>query len=91
MGGDAGHAPPEASTTVERAELSEAVRASLARLSLEHREVLVMKEMEGLSYAEIAEVTGIPAGTVASRLYHARNALRKVLLAGGISLEGVDR
>jgi len=90
-GGDAGSDAPEASIAMERAELSAAVRASLARLSPEHREVLVMKEMEGLSYAEIAEATDTPAGTVASRLYHARAALRKVLIAGGISLEGVDR
>jgi len=91
VGGDFRRDAPEASIAVERAELSAEVRTSLARLSPEHREILVMKEMEGLSYAAIAEAVGIPSGTVASRLYHARNALRKVLLAGGISLEGVDR
>jgi RNA polymerase sigma factor (sigma-70 family) len=91
VAGDAGQAPAAAPAALERAELSQAVRNALARVSVEHREILVLKEMEGLSYAEIARETGIPAGTVASRLHHARIALRKVLVEGGISLEGVDR
>jgi RNA polymerase sigma factor (sigma-70 family) len=88
---EAGREAPSAAAALERAELSEAVRGALARISPEHREILVLKEMEGMSYAEIARETGVPAGTVASRLHHARLALRKVLVAGGISLEGVDR
>ncbi|MFW5952145.1 MAG: RNA polymerase sigma factor [Gemmatimonadota bacterium] len=51
----------------------------LGRISVDHREVLVMKELEGFNYAEIAEALGIPEGTVASRLYHARRALRAAL------------
>jgi RNA polymerase sigma factor (sigma-70 family) len=89
--GEEGREAPAAAAAVERAELSEAVRDALARISSEHREILVLKEMEGMSYAEIARETGVPTGTVASRLHHARIALRKVLVAGGISLEGVDR
>jgi RNA polymerase sigma factor (sigma-70 family) len=91
VAGESEHEVPAAAAAVERAELSAAVREALARISPEHREILVLKEMEGMSYAEIARETGIPAGTVASRLHHARIALRKVLIAGGISLEGVDR
>jgi RNA polymerase sigma-70 factor, ECF subfamily len=55
------------------------MRAALERLSVEHRDVLVLKEVEGMSYAEIAQLTGTPAGTVGSRLYHARAALKKIL------------
>ena len=50
--------------------------AALTRLSDEFREVLVLRELEGLSYQEIASVTGAPIGTVMSRLARARAALR---------------
>jgi RNA polymerase sigma factor (sigma-70 family) len=83
--------PSSGSTAVERAELAEAVRAALSRLSPEHREILVLKEMEGLGYAEIAEELGVPPGTVASRLHHARGLLRKIVAAEGIALEGGER
>jgi DNA-directed RNA polymerase specialized sigma24 family protein len=43
-----------------------------------------MKELEGLSYAEIAAQLAIPEGTVASRLYHARRALRDALVGMGV-------
>jgi len=67
--------------------LAAAVRDALGALSPEHRTVLVLKELEGLSYAQIAETLGIQPGTVASRLHHARAALRKVLNDRGITLE----
>ena len=53
--------------------------AALARLSGEHRDVLVMKDLEGLKYEEIAEVMGVPIGTVRSRLHRARLELRDLL------------
>jgi len=53
-----------------------AVGQSLSKLSTEHREVLVLKEIEDLSYREIAAVIGVPIGTVMSRLSRARAALR---------------
>lgn len=85
---DATHwSEPVAPERIEREQLAEAVQRALATLSAEHRQILVLKEIEGLGYAEIAEATGIPAGTVASRLYHARAALKRVLLSRGISLE----
>jgi RNA polymerase sigma-70 factor, ECF subfamily len=78
---------PAGLEALERAELSGAVREALSRLSPEHREILVLKEMEEMRYAAIAEAMNIPPGTVASRLYHARAALRKALLAQGITKE----
>lgn len=82
---------PAGSARLERLELASAVQSGLAELSAEHRSVLVLKEMEGLSYAEIAEALGIPSGTVASRLYNARLALKKVLVERGITLEDITR
>lgn len=56
----------------------------LGRISVDHREVLVLKEIDGFSYAEIATTMSIPEGTVASRLYHARRALREALEELGV-------
>ena len=56
----------------------------LERIGDEHREVLVLKELQDLSYAEIAEILEIPEGTVASRLYHARRALEEALVEMGV-------
>jgi RNA polymerase sigma-70 factor, ECF subfamily len=77
---------PTGTDGMEREQLSSAVHRALSAISPEHRQVLVLKEMEGLSYAEIAEATGVVAGTVASRLHHARAELKKVLVSRGISL-----
>jgi RNA polymerase sigma-70 factor, ECF subfamily len=78
---------PEGATAVEADELAMAVRTALVGLSAEHREILVMKEIEDMSYADIARTMGIPPGTVASRLHHARAALRRIVEAGGVHLE----
>lgn len=55
------------------------VRAALAQLPPKHRAVLALRELEGLSYEEIAQATGVPVGTVMSRLYHARRLLAQKL------------
>jgi RNA polymerase sigma-70 factor (ECF subfamily) len=52
---------------------------ALGRLSQEHRLVLVLKDIEGMSYEEMAEVLDIPIGTVRSRLHRARLELKEVL------------
>lgn len=67
----------------EKQELREAVQQGLDKLSPEHRQVLVMREINGLSYQEIADVLDLEAGTVKSRINRARLALRKILLEGG--------
>jgi RNA polymerase sigma-70 factor (ECF subfamily) len=64
------------------------VRAAVAKLSPEHREVVVLREFGGLSYQEIANVLEIPPGTVESRLFRARRELQELL---GDYLEGVIR
>jgi RNA polymerase sigma-70 factor, ECF subfamily len=56
---------------------SETLNTLMAQLPAEYREVLILREIEDLSYKEIAEVTAIPPGTVMSRLSRARLALRK--------------
>ena len=63
----------------EQAGLRMDLLAALARLSREHREVLLLVGVEQLSYAECAEVLGIPTGTVMSRLSRARVAMRAAL------------
>ncbi len=55
------------------------VREALEKLPPNFREVLILRELEGMSYREIADVTGMPAGTVMSSLSRARGRLRQVL------------
>lgn len=55
------------------------VLAALGALSAIHREVIVLRELHGMTYAEIADVLGVPPGTVESRLFRARQALRERL------------
>jgi RNA polymerase sigma-70 factor, ECF subfamily len=64
------------STAVEVSQL----RAAIASLKEQFREVLVLRELEDLSYEEIATIAGIPLGTVMSRLNRARNMLKTKLL-----------
>jgi RNA polymerase sigma factor (sigma-70 family) len=58
----------------------DAVRAMVEALPVQYREALVLREMNDLSYREIAELTGMPIGTVMSRLARARDLLRKMWL-----------
>ena len=58
----------------------EAVREAIAALPVDFREAVVLRELEGLSYKEISEVTEVPIGTVMSRLARARNQLSLMLL-----------
>jgi RNA polymerase sigma-70 factor (ECF subfamily) len=62
------------------------VRRGLQTLSWEHRAVLVLHDLEDLSQKEVANILNIPVGTVKSRLFHARNAIKKFLQQQGVSL-----
>ena len=57
----------------------DALRAALDELPPEYREAVVLRELEGLSYKEVAAVTGVPIGTVMSRLSRGRGLLRQTL------------
>lgn len=70
-------ADPEQETY--RSELREAIDTAIGRMDEHHRLPFVMREVEDLSYEEIAEVIGIPVGTVKSRLNRARNSFRSLL------------
>ncbi|MEW5826648.1 MAG: sigma-70 family RNA polymerase sigma factor [Candidatus Bipolaricaulota bacterium] len=67
---------PDPAPTVER---SVVTRAALEKLSPEHREVVFLAFYEGLSYEEIAAMSGVPEGTVKSRMYYAKQALAEAL------------
>jgi RNA polymerase sigma-70 factor (ECF subfamily) len=62
-----------------RRHLREAVDASVAKLPAHHRDVFVLRELEGRSYEEIAEITHCNLGTVKSRLNRARNAFAEII------------
>jgi RNA polymerase sigma-70 factor (ECF subfamily) len=55
------------------------VRKAMEKLPPNYREVMILRELEGMSYREIADITGLPAGTVMSSLSRARGRLRQIL------------
>jgi RNA polymerase sigma-70 factor (ECF subfamily) len=63
-------------STLAGAQLDRAVQDAIALLDEDHREIVVLRDMEELSYEEIVEITGLAEGTVKSRLHRARVALR---------------
>jgi len=67
--------PENPGETVARRELAEVVTTAMAKLTEKHRAIIVLREIEGLSYEEMAEVLQISKGTVMSRLFHARRNL----------------
>lgn len=75
--------PPE---SVEKKEQAAQVLAALARLDDEMRAVLTLRDIDAMSYEDIAAVLGVPVGTVKSRLFRARLALRQEVLAGPMQL-----
>lgn len=73
---DAGPAP---SDRIEQQEQATQLHAALEQLSLEHRAILVLREMDEMDYDAISEILDLPIGTVRSRLHRARNHLREHL------------
>jgi len=68
-----------------RADDARLLNGAVAALAVEYREIFVLRELEGLSYKEIADVAGVPIGTVMSRLSRARTQLQTALRAKGES------
>jgi RNA polymerase sigma-70 factor (ECF subfamily) len=64
---------------MEQKEIRGRIDAAIAQLSPEHRAVILMKEIEGMQYHEIAESLGCSIGTVMSRLFYARKKLQTLL------------
>jgi RNA polymerase sigma-70 factor, ECF subfamily len=77
-------AEPSALDLVEAQDLSRAIASAVETLSEEQREVVVLKEYQGLTFPEIAEVLGVPVSTVKTRLYRALSQLRVRLERRGI-------
>lgn len=73
--------PPSAEAALLQGERCLAVERAIRRLPDDHREVIELRHFQDLSYEELAGVLGCPTGTVMSRLYRARKALRAELLA----------
>jgi RNA polymerase sigma-70 factor (ECF subfamily) len=69
----------EPSRAFDVQQLQDAIAAGIDRLSEQHRSVIVMRELEGMSYDEIARLCGCPRGTIMSRLFYARRRLRQIL------------
>src|SRR5579863_5205118 len=73
---------PDPEAQCSRLQDRERLTSALAALPIEHRECLVLCELEQLSYKDIARITQVPIGTVMSRLSRARSALMRIALAG---------
>ena len=71
---------PEA-MLIEKAD-AEHIHHAIAALPIAYREVLVLREIEGLSYQEVAKALSIPIGTVMSRLARARSLIQRIGMAG---------
>ena len=81
-GRDADREAPD--VAIERSEIRQAVARAIDALPEDARRTIQLREIDGLSYKEIAEAMGIPKGTVMSRLHYARQRLRELLQEAGI-------
>jgi RNA polymerase sigma-70 factor, ECF subfamily len=69
----------DAGAELDRAQDRETVRAAIEQLPAEFREAITLRELEGCSYKEIADIAGVPIGTIMSRLARARRQLPTIL------------
>jgi len=74
------HSMPEPDRALENRELGARIKDAMEKLSPEHRAVILMKELDGLLYQEIANSIGCSTGTVMSRLFYARKHLQSLLM-----------
>ena len=78
---------------VRRTEIAARLQSALDALPSYHRAVVVMREVEGLSYEDMARAMGVSKGTIMSRLFHARQKLQRALAdcyAEQVSGAGLD-
>lgn len=71
--------PLDAGIALDRAQDHQTVRGAIEQLPAEFREAITLRELEGMSYKEIADVAGVPIGTIMSRLARARRQLQLLL------------
>lgn len=76
---DAAPHAPDPAAAADRSELQKVIGQAMSQLSDKHRAIIILREVEGLSYTEMAEVLKISKGTVMSRLFHARKNLQALL------------
>jgi RNA polymerase sigma-70 factor (ECF subfamily) len=69
----------------EAHELASWLHKAIAKLEPSFRECLVLRDMEGMTYDQIAEATGVPRATVKTRIHRARESLRQAMADGGLS------
>ena len=77
--GEAAPASMDAGVAIDRAQDRQTVRAAIEQLPPEFREAITLRELEDASYKEIADIVGVPIGTVMSRLARARRQLQQIL------------
>ena len=75
--------PQQPELLAEQREQQEALQRALDQLSLEHRQVLLLRVVQQMSYDEIAQALSLESGTVKSRISRARRQLREILLRQG--------
>jgi RNA polymerase sigma-70 factor, ECF subfamily len=82
-------ATPSPLQVLESKEREKAIQLALTKLSSEHRSIVILRDIEGFSYSEIADILGVSTGTVKSRLARARMDMKKAL-ARHLSIQGMD-
>lgn len=85
----AGHRHDNPERALRQTELSDLLQSCLNLLSAEQREVVIMKEYEGLKFREIADVLNISENTVKSRMYYGLEALKRILERKNITRETI--
>ena len=70
---------PAPDTALKQAELGQRIRQAIGQLSADHQQAILLREVEGLSYEEIAQTMQCSVGTVMSRLFYARKKLQEIL------------
>lgn len=70
-------------SALQNIELREAIQSSMNMLSDEHRQIIILRDVSGLTYQEIVDILGLEEGTVKSRLARARRKLRDLLISQG--------